>query len=121
MTIEERKEILKSALINSFVEDSKDYKNTIEVINSDLKESNIDFQYTYDEFCIEFLNQAIKNLEEIDIFSFNEFNQFYVNFWQFNLYNLQCVLTKKFNELGHKYEYFYDNSNIKQQIENKYK
>lgn len=118
MTIEERKEVLKMALTYSFVEDYKEYRNTIDFINKDLAESEIDYQYSYDEFCIDFLNQALKNTEEIDIFSFNEFNTFYINFWQFNMYNLQCMLTEKFNNLGYEYKEFYDSSNIKQRIEN---
>lgn len=121
MTIEERKEILKTALTYSFVEDYKEYKSTVEFINNDLKKSNIDYQYTYDEFCIDFLNQTLKNIEEIDIFSFNEYNQFYINFWQFNLYNLQCMLTKKVNELGYNFEDFFDASSIKGKINNKHK
>jgi hypothetical protein len=121
MTIEERKEVLKMALIYSFVEDYKEYKSTIDFINKDLIESKIDYQYTYDEFCVDFLEQTLQNLEEIDIFSFNEFNQFHINFLQFNLYSLQCMLTNKFNKLGYKYEDFYDASSIKKKIENKYK
>lgn len=121
MTIDDRKKVLKSALTNSFVEDYSSYKNTIEFINSDLAKSNIDYQYSYDDFCIEFLNQTLKNIEEIDIFSFNEYDQFYVNFWQFNFYNLKCMLTKKLDEFGYKYEDFYDKSSIKQKINDKYK
>jgi len=121
MTVDERKNVLKTALTNSFVEDYLSYKNAIGVINSDLTEYNIDFQYSYNEFCIEFLNQTLKNIEEIDIFSFNEYNQFYINFWQFNLYNLQCMLNKKIDELGYKYDDFYDGSSIKQKINDKYK
>jgi hypothetical protein len=120
MTVDDRKKVLHFALTTSFVDDYKAYKNTIEFINKDLSESNIDFQYTYDEFCVEFLNQTLKNLEDIDIFSFNEYNQFYVNFWQFNLYNLQCMLNTKLDGLGYKFEEFYNNSTIKQNIDKKY-
>lgn len=120
MKIEERKEIIRSALINSFVEDSKAYKSTIKFINRDLKKSKVNFQYSYDEFCIEFLNQTLTNIENIDIFTVEGYNQFYVNFWQFNLYNLQCMLNKKLDELGFKYEDFYKNSSIKDKINKKY-
>ena len=120
MEIEERKKVLKNALINSFVDDYSAYKNTIQFINKDLIESNISFQYSYDEFCIEFLNETLENIEEVDIFTADKYNDFYVNFWQFNLYNLQCMLTKKLNNLGYKYQDFYDNSNIKEKIDKKY-
>lgn len=120
MDIEERKKVLQFALTNSFVDEYKAYKSTIDFINKDLSDSNIDFQYSYDEFCIEFLNQTLKNLEDIDIFSFNEYDKFYVNFWQFNLYNLQCMLNKKLEELGYKFDDFYNNSTIKQSIDKKY-
>ena len=120
MTFEEQKKVLEITLINSFVDDYKSYRNTIDFINTDLKISNIKFQYSYDEFCVEFLNQTLKNVDEIDIFSANDNNNFYINYWQFNLYNLQCMLNKKLDELGHKYEDFYGNSSIKQKIDNKY-
>ncbi len=120
MEIEERKKVLKTALINSFVEDYKAYKNTISFINQDLENSNIKFQYTYDDFCVEFLNQTLKNIENIDIFKEDKYNNFYINFWQFNLYNLQCMLNDKLNELGYKYEDFYESSSIKNKINKKY-
>ena len=120
MEIEERKSVLKTALINSFVDDYSAYKNTIEFINKDLIESNIEYQYSYDEFCVEFLNETLINLEDIDIFTVEQYNQFYINFWQFNLYNLQCMLNRKLNKLGYKYEDFYKTSNIKQKINKKY-
>ena len=43
-----------------------------------------------------------------------------INFWNFNLYNLQCMLTAKLEELGYKYEDFYNKSNMKQKIEENY-
>ena len=121
MEIEERKKVLKKALTDSFVEDSKAYKSTIEFINTDFINSNIDFKYTYDEFCIEFLNQTLSNLEDIDIFNYDEYDQFYNNFWKFNLYNLQCMLSNKLDKLGYKYDEYYNNSDIKKQIKGKYK
>ena len=120
MTVEERKKVLQFALTNSFVDEYKAYKYTIKLINMDLSDSNIEFQYSYDEFCIEFLNQTLKNLEDIDIFSFNEYDKFSVNFWQFNLYNLQCMLNNKLNDLGYKFDDFYNNSIIKNSIDKKY-
>jgi hypothetical protein len=120
MEIEERKKFLETALINSFVEEYDAYKKTVNFINNDLSEYNINFQYTYDEFCISFLNETLKNAENSDIFSFNDFGQFYINFWKFNLYNLQCMLTTKLEELGYKYEDFYNKSNIKKRISDNY-
>ena len=82
METKERKRIIKKALTNSFVDDYGAYKNTISFINRDLEKSNIDFQYSYDEFCVDFLNQTLKNLNNIDIFEFDEFDKFYINFWR---------------------------------------
>lgn len=120
MEVEERKNVLKAALINSFVDDYTAYKNTIDFINKDLSGSSIAFQYTYDEFCVEFLNETLINLENIDIFTVDKYNEFYRNFWKFNLYNLQCMLNKKLDTLGYKYEDFYKKSNIKETINKKY-
>ena len=120
MEIEERKTVLKTALINSFVDDYTAYKNTIEFINNDLCKSNIKFQYSYDEFCVEFLDQTLINIEDVDLFA-EKYNEFYNNFWKFNLYNLQCMLNKKLDELGYKYDDFYKTSRIKEKINKKYK
>ena len=81
-------------------------------VNNDLKESNINFKYTYDEFCVEFLNETLENIENIDIFNFEQFNQFYINFWNFNLYTLQSMLNKKIDSLGYKFEDFFNTSKI---------
>ena len=120
MKIEKRKRVLKTALVNSFVDDYKAYKKTIEFINQDLINLKVNFQYSYDQFCIDFLDQTMKNVEDIDIFKVNEYNQFYIKFWQFNLYTLHCMLSKKFEELGYEYSEFYNKSNMKQKINDKY-
>ena len=120
MKIEDRKKVIKTALVNSFVDDSKAYKSTIEFINKDLKKSEINFQYSYDEFCLEFLNETLINIENIDIFTVDGFDQFYINFWQFNLYNLQCMLNKKLDILGYNFEDFYENSTIKEKVNKRY-
>ena len=65
MEVEDRKKVIKSSLTNSFVEDYDAYKKTIEFINKDLEKSKIGFQYEYDEFCVEFLNQTLVNIEDI--------------------------------------------------------
>jgi len=120
METKERKRIIKKALTNSFVDDYGAYKNTISFINRDLEKSNIDFQYSYDEFCVEFLNETLKNIEDIDIFTVEGYDQFYINFWQFNLYNLQCMLNKKLIKLGYNFEDFYENSIIREKVNKKY-
>jgi hypothetical protein len=107
MKVNERKKILESALIDSFVDDYKSYKNAVEYINNDLSKANINYQYSYDEFCVEFLNETLHNLEDVDILDSKKYNQFYSNFWSFNLYTLQSMLTHKLNKLGYKYEDLY--------------
>ena len=101
METDEQKQFLKKALIDSFVNEHKAYKKTIEFINLDLTSSDIDYQYSYDEFCVDFLEQTLKNIDSIDIFNYDEFSQFYTNFWHFNLYNLQSMLSTKLNNLGY--------------------
>ena len=100
MKIEERKEILREALINSFIEEYKSYKNIVKIINKDLRKSKIDFKYSYNDFCIDFLNESLKNIEKIDIFSDKaQFNEFLINFYQFNLYILQTMLKNRLNNI----------------------
>jgi len=118
MDINEQKKFMETALIDSFVDEYDAYQKTIKYINSDLNKSNIDFQYSYDKFCVDFLNQTLKNLNNIDIFEFDEFDKFYINFWRFNLYNLQSMLNKKITELGYKYEDFSNKSIIINKLEN---
>ena len=120
MEIEERKKVIHDALITSFVDDYKAYKSTIKIVNKDLKKSKINFQYSYDQFCVDFLNQSLSNIQDFDIFKVSNFNQFYINFWQFNLYNLQCMLSRKLEELGYDFNEFYQNSEMKEKISDKY-
>jgi hypothetical protein len=110
MDLEERKNVMKEALTTSFVNDYKDYKYTISLLNKDLKKVKIDFKYTYDEFCIDFLNQTLNTIEDVDIFDVDEFGQFYDNFWKFNLYNLQNMINKKLDEVGVDRDLFYKKS-----------
>ena len=107
MRINERKKVIKEALINSFVEEHNSYKNTVNIINKELSDNDIKYQYSYDEFCIEFLNQTLKEIENVDIFNFDEYDSFYSNFWVFNLYNLKNMLSNKLDTLGYKYEDIY--------------
>ena len=111
-SVEERKKILTQALNQSFVDDYNAYKSIIDNINSDLKELNIDYQWTYDEFCVEFLNESMKKLEEIDIFRSTNFQDFYRNFWDFNLIVVRDIIMNKFNELGYDYKEFEKHNNI---------
>jgi len=108
MKVSERKSVLKEALTDSFVDDYKSYKNAVEYINNDLSNANINFQYTYDEFCLDFLNETLHNLENVDIFDAKKYNQFYRDFWSFNLQTLQSMLTRKLAKLGYKYEDLYN-------------
>lgn len=110
MELEERKNILKTALTTSFVDNHNDYKYTISLLNKDLKKIKINFEYSYDEFCIDFLNQTLSTIEDVDIFDAEEFGQFYDNFWKFNLYNLQSMINKKLDEVGVDRDVFYKKS-----------
>ena len=101
MKIDERKEKLKLALTNSFVDDYKAYKNIIRNINKDFKKLNINFKYSYNQFCVEFLNESLKQIESVDIFEeVDQYNEFFINFYNFNLYILQNMLKSKINNLG---------------------
>jgi len=108
MRIYERKKVIKEALVNSFVEEHYAYKNTISFINKELCDNEIQYQYTYDEFCVDFLAQTLKEIENVDIFNFDEYDSFYSNFWIFNLYNLKNMLSIKLDTLGYKYEDIYN-------------
>jgi len=108
MRIYERKKVIKEALVNSFVEDYKSYKNTICLINKELYDNEIKYQYSYDEFCVDFLEQTLKEIENVDIFNYDEYDSFYSNFWIFNLYNLKNMLSIKLESLGYNYDDIYN-------------
>lgn len=95
MEIDERKKELKTALINAFLDEKKTYKKTIRLINKDFKKANIDYKYTYDEFCGDFLKQSLESVETIDIFAELQLDKFLINLWEFNLYNLNEMINKK--------------------------
>lgn len=107
MDIKDRKTNMKDALIESFLNDKNAYKNTISFINKDLSDANIDFQYTYDEFCIDFLNESLLGVESNDIFIYENFSDFYSNFFEFNLSILQNMLSKRLNKLGYSFDDVY--------------
>lgn len=115
--IEENKKILSEALKNSFVDDYPSYKKIIDNINNDFEELKIDFKWSYDQFCVDFLNESMKKIEEVDIFRYKNFEDFYMNFWNFNLIIVRTILLNKFEELGYDYkkikkdfntQYYYD-------------
>jgi hypothetical protein len=95
MDISNKKELLKSALIQSFVDSHDIYMNAINFINSDLELYNINFKYTYDNFCIDFLNYALSNIEKNDIFNETNIDNFYYKFCQFNLKIFEDMLNEK--------------------------
>lgn len=107
MKIEDRKNTIKNALIESFLNDHKAYENTISFINKDLSDANINFQYSYNEFCVDFLNESLLGVEDNDIFIYENFNDFYSNFFEFNLSTIEKMLSKRLNKLGYKLEDVY--------------
>jgi len=122
MKVEERKDLLLQSLKQSFVDDYDVYKNIVEQINSDFEKLELGYRWTYDEFCVNFLNVSIQKLEEIDIFRYPNFSEFVKNFWKFNLIIIRTVIINKFEELGYDYEknltsvresYFLDNPQLK--------
>jgi len=110
--IEERKETVSQALKQSFVDDYSAYKNIIKNINSNFKEFEIDYEWSYDDFCITFLTESLDKLDYIDIFQYATFDDFYNNFWNFNLIVVRTIIIKKCEELG------YDYSKFEEQINN---
>lgn len=106
--INKRKKILETALVKSFVDDYNAYKNTVDFINMDFEKSDVKFQYSYDAFCVDFLNLSLENIDIIDVLeSETDFNSFYKNFLKFNLYVLKGMLKNKLNELGYDAGKFY--------------
>lgn len=102
--LNERRQILKESFNKSFVDDYEVYKSIIQSINDEFKELGIEYEFTYDEFCVSFLKETMENLKKIDILNYKNFQDFYFNFWDFNLYVIREVLKKKIESLGYDFE-----------------
>ena len=68
-------------------------------------------EWTYDEFCVSFLNESLNKLEQIDIFQSTSFEDFYKNFWNFNLVVVRSIIIDKCKELGYDYKKFENDGN----------
>jgi hypothetical protein len=99
-------------LIYTFAECSNDYKRIVLLLNKDLKKFKIDFKYTYDAFCIEYLNQFLDNFDNTDIFDYAKQDQFDENYRKFHLYNIQCMIDKMLDKVGLDREIFYKKSSL---------
>lgn len=117
-----QKELLYESLNQSFVDDYATFYKIITKINEDMILLGVDYQWSYNDFCVEFLDESMKKIEQVDIFNYNsldDFNQnFWVNFWKFNLVIIRSVIANKFDDLGYDYEkyvnrlYFLNNPQI---------
>lgn len=105
MAVQENKQLFLSALNQSFVDDYKVYKGIVGNINEDFKKYEINYEWSYDDFCINFLDETMKKLEKVDIFKHvNSFEDFYHNFWKFNLDVVRTIIINKIVELGYNHE-----------------
>jgi len=104
MDVDVRKKLLLESLKQSFVDDYDVYKNIIKQINNNFDELKLDYQWTYDNFCIEFINMSMEKLEKIDIFRYPNFNKFVSNFWKFNMIIIKTIIINKFEELEYDYK-----------------
>lgn len=102
--LNQKKQVLTDALTQSFVDDYDAFRSIVNNINDDFKVLEMDYEYTYDTFCVNFLEESLNKLEEEDIFKYTNFKDFYENFWSFNLFVIKTLLIKKFAELGYDYD-----------------
>jgi len=118
MDIKNNKELLHDALNQAFVDDYNSFNNIVIKINKDMKVLEIDYQWSYNDFCVEFLDESMKKIEQVDIFNYNSFDDFNRNFWKFNLIVVRTIIANKFDELGYDYEsyinrlYFLNNPQV---------
>ena len=63
--IEERKKDLKEKLeVDLYVDRYSTFKESVELINQALETFNVNYQYLYNEFCVEFTNECLKYLDD---------------------------------------------------------
>ena len=109
---------LSNAMSRSFVEDYKEHKNSIDTVNADLKKCGIPYQYSYDEYCKDFMKETKRNMNFLEYFAYERTNK--LGYWQFNLFNLRSMLKRKLEGLGYDFEKFYEQSVLKTNIYSKY-
>lgn len=73
--IERKKENIKKKLETElYVERYDTFKKSVEFLNKSLESFGINYQYTYDNFCVDFTNECmdfIENYPEIDLMNSN--------------------------------------------------
>jgi hypothetical protein len=64
-SVEKKKKDLREKLENELYVDRYDtFKESVELLNAALKSFNINYQYSYDEFCVDFTNQCLKYIDD---------------------------------------------------------
>ena len=56
----------KNKLKLAFVERSDDIEKAKNLVNDKLKQSNINFNYTYNSFCVDLINEGVQLVNRID-------------------------------------------------------
>jgi hypothetical protein len=63
--LEERKKEFKERLTNElFIERYDTFKQSISLINMALENFRVNYQYTYDQFCIDFTNESMEYMDK---------------------------------------------------------
>jgi len=74
--IESKKEKFKDRLINElFVERHSTFKESVELINMALSEFKINYQYSYDDFCTDYLKECLNYMDvnpDVDMMNPNQ-------------------------------------------------
>jgi len=96
MELDKRKRIIKNILTNSFVNDYHGNKKVVAKFNGRLRKLNIPVNYSYDAFCIEFLNSALKSADHRDFFIAVSFDEFYGKLSKFNRILIKDMEINKF-------------------------
>lgn len=74
MKIDKRKEELIEKLSEIFVNKYNSFKESIEKINIVFKEHNIQYQYTYNDFCREYIERCIEYMDNNPNIDLNDNN-----------------------------------------------
>ena len=109
MEINEKIKVFVSVYTDMFVDGHSYFKEIISLANVDFKFGNIPYQYTYDEFCKEYLMEIENNPYRFEVFAGTNRSQFMTIFANISFDICEDLIRNKVISLGYDWSKFKNN------------